>query len=329
MVQNHSSKNFTRIQLHIKNGNYWVCIDHSKKMRIQFNDEPMQAENAELIDLKITNWCNLGCDFCYQSSDEQGQHADYEEIVDTLGKLMSYQAVVEFAIGGGEPTSHPGFARIINYIKARNGIANFTTKSKSWFKDKEIVEAASQCAGIAYSCDDFEDIVEFYNLHREAFHADKFDYQGVKFYVHLIPELLGNNDFREIMAKIDEFNLANSFDSPPIHCTLLGFKPIGRGTQQVEKLPELIDIIQGCSNTSIGIDTKLANDYQEFLDQNGISRKLYTTQEGEFSMYYDAVEKTFHKSSYQLEGGIHLDKSILGYSYRKEVENVFQEIKKL
>jgi len=48
-----------------KNGNYWVIQNSGKKLRVQFNGEEPKAVMPELIDIKITDRCSMGCDFCF------------------------------------------------------------------------------------------------------------------------------------------------------------------------------------------------------------------------------------------------------------------------
>jgi len=48
-----------------KNGNYWVVFNPARKMRISFNEEPLEPIFPELIDMKITDFCAKGCNYCF------------------------------------------------------------------------------------------------------------------------------------------------------------------------------------------------------------------------------------------------------------------------
>ena len=63
---------------------YWVLYNkvNGTKIRFRFGpgDPPAKAWAPELVDMKITDFCNMGCQFCYQSSTPNGKHGDYEYI---------------------------------------------------------------------------------------------------------------------------------------------------------------------------------------------------------------------------------------------------------
>jgi hypothetical protein len=150
----------------------------------------------------------------------------------------------------------------------------------------------------------------------------------VKLYIHLIPELMVDEEFRKTIALIEERNEEYThgftWNDPLIHVTLLGLKNIGRATNiPRDPKPEIIDVITRTSFTPIGIDTKFANDYQVFLDNQGIDRKLYTTEEGKFSMYVDMLKMEAYKSSYEL------DKPISILSGSKSIKNSYQIFKEM
>ncbi len=315
-----------------KNGNYWVVINPRRKLRLNFDNEEPTAKIAELVDLKITDYCNLGCDFCYQGSTISGEHAPVKTVSSIISSIGVYGTRIEFAIGGGEPTQHPDFISILENIKHKGHIANFTTRSKVWFDDQDIVDAVmDNVSGIAYSVDTIEEVQEFHELHKKAFVVG---HQSSKrppvFYLHLIPELLGNDKFRELINAVDAINQVDEYTGYKINVTLLGYKAIGRaqGTT-VPYLPEIIDIMLLTRYTSIGIDTKFAQVYQTYLDQNKISRKLYTTQEGQYSIYIDAIKELAYKSSYELDNPIDLVYEKYNRPHRKHAHEVFQEIQEI
>jgi intein/homing endonuclease len=48
-----------------KNGNYWVVLSEERKLRIKFNDGDLEPVYPELIDIKITDYCDKGCNYCF------------------------------------------------------------------------------------------------------------------------------------------------------------------------------------------------------------------------------------------------------------------------
>lgn len=54
------------------------------------------------FDLKITDYCDLGCKFCHEKSTTNGIHGDLSLMMDLVEQLP---AGTEIAIGGGNPKS--------------------------------------------------------------------------------------------------------------------------------------------------------------------------------------------------------------------------------
>jgi organic radical activating enzyme len=319
-----------------KNGNYWVLrkegSGHDHKLRVQFNlgtdfkPEPLEPKVPELLDIKITDYCDLGCSFCYQDSTASGQHADVHTIRRIADNFKLYDGQLEVALGGGEPTSHPEFKKILELFHMNNYIVNFTTKSKTWFEDKDIIEHVEGCVkGIAYSVSSPEEAMEFYELHKKHFNKR----YSPKIYLHLIPEILTQDAFRATLAEVEKINARIGMYHQRIKVTLLGFKPIGRGENiQHHLVSDIDEIFNSINHTSIGVDTKFAHDYKPFLDAMGIDPKLYTTIEGEYSMYVDAVAMKAYRSSWQLEDEFPILKRRSGLLDQNTPE-IFQKIRRL
>ena len=86
-----------------KNGNYLTTIwDDGTKVRETEEDEfiPSFAEN---MDIKITDYCDMGCPYSHEGSSKNGKHAD----IMTATFIDSLHPFQELAIGGGDITSHP------------------------------------------------------------------------------------------------------------------------------------------------------------------------------------------------------------------------------
>jgi hypothetical protein len=104
------------------NGNTIVEIleDGTKVRSFESNPAPVFPES---IDLKITNYCDLGCSWCHEDSTKSGLPADlsqYQFLIDQL------PAGVELAIGGGNPLSHPDIVPFLEKAKAKGIICNMT-----------------------------------------------------------------------------------------------------------------------------------------------------------------------------------------------------------
>ena len=74
------------------------------------------------IDLKITNYCTVGCPWCHESSGPSGKHASGKLIIE---KLSGLPKATEIAIGGGNPLEHPELQEKINGLGC---IVNMTVR---------------------------------------------------------------------------------------------------------------------------------------------------------------------------------------------------------
>lgn len=304
------------------NGNYWVVMNHKAKHRVKFTDGDLVPKVPELVDLKITDFCDMGCSFCYQNSTTEGKHASFDNI-SKLSNMLPYN--VEYALGGGEPTSHPEFDKILYNLQNRTPFINFTTKSDKWFHDENLLKAVNACvSGIAYSVTsyDVQMLEKFYNLHLT--HVP-----GVQMYIHLIPDLLSINDLKSIL---DWAKDKSGWQSPlSVRVTLLGYKEIGRAVDSTVPIhSNIFDTLEKYTGTrlAIGVDTKFLNDYNDFLPAWLQTSNTYTTKEGEYSMYIDAVTSTAYRSSYDTEhSDYRIPLTFDKYRCLQKIEDVFGKIR--
>lgn len=104
------------------NGNTSVTIlSDGTKIR-EYENVPI-VEFPESIDVKITDYCDMGCNYCHESSTTKGRHADLDKLFDVLNDLPSG---IELAIGGGNPLSHPDLISFLKRLKQKGFIANIT-----------------------------------------------------------------------------------------------------------------------------------------------------------------------------------------------------------
>jgi len=280
---------------------YWTLFDrsHGFKLRFSFDDdiEIKCASLPELVDLKITDYCRKRCNYCYQKSGYDGEHADYFEVAKLIEALAELQ-VFEAALGGGEPTMHPDFIDILKKCKEYRIVPNFTTRNFDWFRDSKNVEVFEQCCGrVAFSVDrpcDVTDVATIRDYHY-------FDSHRVSV---------------QVVDKVsDVIELAKAAKKHGVELTLLGFKETGRGEKyqfskrQTEQLigfgairelygHRLDARFYGLASSGLSVDTKYLADHLDEIQKSGIEPRLYTTKEGVFSMYIDAVQRKMGPSSY-------------------------------
>lgn len=105
-----------------QNGNTVVTImDDGTKIREY--EGLAETIHPESIDVKITDYCDMGCAYCHESSTTKGVHGDLNTLHEVLSELP---AGVELAIGGGNPLSHPNLVEFLQALKRKGIIANLT-----------------------------------------------------------------------------------------------------------------------------------------------------------------------------------------------------------
>lgn len=279
---------------------FWTLFDRKNghKIRLTFSKDQLPIERSsvpELVDIKITDHCNTKCSYCYQGSTPEGKHAnsDYvRSLLYTLGELN----VFEVALGGGEPTTHPDFIQFLNTARWKGIVPNFTTKTIAWLNDNERRDQIlSQVGSFALSVTSSEDV------RRLGFLVEKYKIPSGKVQVQVIDGVVSSYGFERILYECSYHNF-------PL--VILGFKETGRGDQFKKTHTHRVSLPEGwwiqAIKTSrekghwcpIGVDTVLAKKYESQLIAEDIDPLTFSTKEGVFSCYVDAVEKKMGPSSY-------------------------------
>lgn len=300
-----------------KNGNYWVAFGgmfeegkrYCTRGRIRFNvtkDDKLVPEWPELIDLKITDQCKFACPQCFMGSSPKGKHADLWFMKSLINEIPE-RVKVEFSIGGGNPLEYPEIGELLEHIHDKGHIANITIKADdipTLIKDRKMSKMFKDYVdGIGVSVFNEEDLGLVKKLY-DKFNGNNYVYGQKLFHivVHVIPEYLGIEKSVAIVKK------AKSMGYFPI--LFLGYKTLGRGADckynhfTDDELKKLFG-----DETWINIDTTFANRYSEYIKANFEHASTVTWNEGEFSMYVDAVEEKAYKSSYHLDNSynMHID----------------------
>jgi hypothetical protein len=273
--------------------NALAVFDTRNGTKLRFAIGPYtKSKHPELVDIKITDYCAFACAFCYQASTIKGKHstvANMQFIIDELKKAK----VFEVALGGGEPTDHPDFVKILKDFHNAGIVPNFTTKSLGWVK-RNWSTIDPYVGAFAYSAETVKDLDSADKMF-DSIPKDRIN-------IHYIMGLGSNVEFVAFMKRAAELNF---------RVTLLGYKTVGRG-DDVEHVDYdwWIDAIHflrkmNCCPT-FSIDTPLAEQYQDELP---VSKNLFHTREGFVSAYIDAVAMKMGASSFEnLESLVPFDK---------------------
>lgn len=263
---------------------HWTIFYRSTgtKVRISFVDrEAPRSEFPELIDIKLTDYCNKGCTYCYQGSTTKGKHSNLNYI-SSLARQCQAMKVFEVALGGGEPTGHPSFLRILKLFRYYGTVPSFSTRSLEWLKEKDYAERISKACGswalsvnVATEIDDAMNAIKDIDVKKPA--------------IHIVLGAFPWSQTEELLRTCAAHEL---------RVVLLGFKQTGRGigfkTHDNSKWIELVDSLK--LHTSI--DTSLAATYADELEAADVPEWLLERKEGCHSMYIDAVAQTMGPSSF-------------------------------
>jgi organic radical activating enzyme len=287
-----------------QDGENWCLFNaHSgAKIRVSFlphTPEYVKSSVPELVDLKISDYCSVGCEFCYQSSTKAGKHADLDNIKTILNSLGD-MGVFEVAIGGGEPTQYPHLIQVLEHAAAQNIVPNFTTFMVDWLKNDKLVKAVKDHVGaIGVSVHSAKELNKITKIE------------------HVLNGNRGWGDRRvqvtaqHVVGSVDISETAQLLDAcwdQGVDLLLLGYKPVGFGAlhapYDLTGLDTLLRLRRDrkphwrAKISMLGVDTAFVQQFGSLLTELEIPQVLVTSEEGKFSMYVDAVTLTQGPSSY-------------------------------
>lgn len=266
---------------HYKNGNTQVTIYTDGSKTREFEDQA-HVEFPESIDVKITNYCDMGCSYCHESSTVKGLHGDLDELMNVLEELPPG---VELAIGGGNPLSHPKLIDFLAKLKLKGIIANITVNQGHLLAYQETVrmlleKELVQGMGISITSENFK-------------------------YIKPLMEISQNIVFH-VIAGVNNISILDKLMNIGGYCKvlILGYKMFGRGLvhfnsavpvgvkQWKQKLRKYV------SKCTLSFDNLAIEqlDVKQLFTQEGWA-KFYMGDDFQFTMYIDAVEKQYAPTS--------------------------------
>lgn len=272
-----------------KNNDY-TCTMFSDGTKIRWNDkDSFNPIKPESIDLKITNKCDMACAMCHENSTPDGKHGDILNLpfIDTM---FPYS---EVAIGGGNPLTHPDLIEFLEHLKERKILASMTVNQMHFMHNIDFLKELTDKKliyglGISY----------IGGRHKNAIEAIK---QFPNAVVHVINgvvhmdslEALANNDLKILILGYKEFRRGKVlYDECGEQIEYLKY-------QFYDMLPEIVNDgwFKCISFDNLAIKQlepkrlMSEEDYKEF----------YMGDDGSFTMYVDAVNRQFAKSSVSTE----------------------------
>ena len=266
-----------------ENGNCLIKLysDGTKKRYVKTGEtpKPLFPEN---MDIKITNWCDADCDWCHEASNKSGKHADLYPV---LSLLQSLPPGVEVAIGGGHPLSHPDFKNFLVSLHSMGLISNVTINERhfdeSLFQLEEYI-AEGLIKGVGYS-----------------YQTKPCTWE----YEHLVTHVIaGITPFSEL-GKIIEVNKK---------ILLLGYKNFRKGMiYGAENLMDIQENIQSWADNLHLVTRSCQISFDNLAIEQTRPQRLFPSresflasfmgEEGQYSMYIDAVRQVVARASFENE----------------------------
>lgn len=266
-----------------RNGNYAVMLfDDGTKIRA--NDlDVFLPDKPESMDLCITKACECACPMCHEGATPDGKHGDIMNLP-FLDSLLPY---TEIAIGGGNPLSHPQLFPFLVKLRDMKMVASITVHQQHFMQNKELLRWYAERGlihGLGVSVTKVND--ELLNSLQEFPNA----------VVHVINGVIEMSELR----KLYDHNLK---------LLILGYKDFRRGAtahteetdlrkqQMYELLPTIPKHFAVVSFDNLAIRQL---DVQNLLTKEEWDR-FYMGDDGQFTMYVDAVNMEYAVSSVSIE----------------------------
>lgn len=285
-----------------RNGNVNVAIYSDGTKIRECNEEKQILEFPESIDVKITNYCPIGCEFCHEKSTVKGIHGNLIELAEKIPTGLLPNGI-EFAIGGGDPMSHPEIFLLLDFLRSSGQIANMTMNQMSlrkyWNRLKYLLEEKYiRAMGISINGDDFSIVNKMMDSGQVVFHV-----------------ISGVHD----ISTIDR--LKEQYGNPKI--LVLGYKAFGFGIDYLSA-----DVVKNIYQWKIQIPKYLGNVHLSFdnlaIEQLELKKwftdeewnKIYMGDDFTSSMYIDAVSGEYAPTSRSLQRTSWHDADMIAY-FRK------------
>ena len=265
-----------------RNGNFRTTIlSDGTKIR-ETEDNEFKPAFAENMDIKICNFCDMGCPFCHEGSTTDGKFGDIlnEKFINTL---HPYQ---EVAIGGGDATSHPDLIQFLQKLKDRKVIVNMTVNQIHFEKKQELIRKLVNekfIYGLGVSlANPTEKFIELIKKYPNAV-------------IHVINGVLKPSD-------------VEALESNNLKMLILGYKLLRRGDDfysedhenivvkqnwLYENLADIIEKFKVVSFDNLAIDQLNVRRLMSDDEWN----EFYMGDDGNFTYYIDMVERKFARSS--------------------------------
>ena len=273
-----------------KNGNYNVTIlSDGTKIRRTDEDEfiPEFPENSDVC---ITKKCNQGCPFCYEGCTKEGNHSALMNGTE-FGQywMNTLKPYTELAINGND-LDHPDLDKFLIKMQEMKIIVNITVNQNQFMKhinylkyltDKKMIYGLGVSLSNSKDENFFNEIKNFPNA-----------------VIHTIAGILTSEDVVILMKN-------------HVKVLILGYKNLGRGINYKNNvynhvddyikqlqfwLPKMVNQCKVVSFDNLAIEQLNVKELL-FKGKEDEWDEFYMGDDGNFTLYIDAVNQTFAKNS--------------------------------
>ena len=269
-----------------ESANYRAVWCNGKTLRFAINPKELinELQYPEFYDIKVTGSCNGKCPYCYMDSKVEEHYYDIiEKTRSFFNNIPKEQLPFQVALGGGEPTSHPDFVKLLKVLKEEYDICpNYTTNGMFIESNCDEIKLVTKefCGGVAVSCHPH---LELY--WEEA--AELFYENGVKLNFHII---ISDKESIDYFVKIYD-NWKNKID----YFVLLPYGNQGRAEHKEIDWKYLVDKLP--SNQS---KIAFGANFYPYLMKGGHNIKVSLYEPEIMSKFLDLRDMQIHKSSFTL-----------------------------
>lgn len=266
-----------------QNGNYQVTLyEDGTKVR-ETDANAFIPEFPESFDCKITNVCDLGCQFCHEKSTPDGAHGNILDaaFIDTL------KPYTEIAIGGGNVLEHPDLNEFLEKLQERKVIANMTVNRVHFEREFDRIEYLVQkklVHGLGVSVND--DVTD--DLIRKL--------QSIpNSVVHVINGVISLNNLKKLM-------------NHNLKLLILGYKDYGRGRNYMADYKATVELhilmmqkwlpILAAGFAVISFDNlaiRQLNPKSLMTDEEW--QTFYMGDDGQYTLYVDLINRQYASNS--------------------------------
>lgn len=273
-----------------KNGNYTVMLNLNDGGKMRFNDlDNLTPDHAESIDITISKYCEMGCQFCYAGCSKNGKHADIMS-PSFIDNLLPY---TELALNGNEPL-HPDLVPFLEKCKKLKLVPSITVNQTTFMKNIDLLKKLSDDRLI-------------YGLGVSLTNANDSFIKAVQKFpnavIHVVNGIINTGQLYVLSNK-------------GLKILILGYKTVGRGIEYYGHNALMVEAEK----------SSLYNDLENIINENWFDvvsfdnlaleqlevkrlmsedeyQRFYCGDDGQYTFYADMVDKKFYKNSLMADGG--------------------------